>query len=256
MTPDHRALHDAQATVDVLHALLERVGSLGVHSLEEPDDLHRPGVGRAAPQAVAGRGLPHAPGVYVFRGARDEVLYVGTSRDLRTRVRTYFTASEHRTRMGEMVGLAERVDPVVCETALEAQVREPAADRRAQAALQPPLAPPRARTVDRSTDEPYPRLSVVASVRDDGATYLGPFHGRRTAEPRGRRPARGLRAAPVHPADGSARWGRRLRAGRDGAVQRAVRHRRRRRHPRRRRGAVRRGRAPGPPGHVRRLPRA
>ena len=34
-TPDHRALHDARATVDVLHGLLERVGSLGVHSLEE-----------------------------------------------------------------------------------------------------------------------------------------------------------------------------------------------------------------------------
>ena len=34
-TPDHRALHDARATVDVLHGLMERVGSLGVHSLEE-----------------------------------------------------------------------------------------------------------------------------------------------------------------------------------------------------------------------------
>ena len=29
-TPDHRALHDARATVDVLHGLLSRVGSLGV----------------------------------------------------------------------------------------------------------------------------------------------------------------------------------------------------------------------------------
>ena len=33
-TPDHRALTDARATVDVLHGLLERVGSVGVHSLE------------------------------------------------------------------------------------------------------------------------------------------------------------------------------------------------------------------------------
>src|SRR5256885_3185088 len=31
----HRALDDARATVDVLHGLLERVGNLGVHSLEE-----------------------------------------------------------------------------------------------------------------------------------------------------------------------------------------------------------------------------
>ena len=34
-TPDHRALTDARATVDVLHGLMERVGSLGVPSLEE-----------------------------------------------------------------------------------------------------------------------------------------------------------------------------------------------------------------------------
>ena len=54
-------------------------------------------------------GLPHAPGVYLFRDDAGRVLYVGTSRDLRTRVRTYFTASETRSRMGEMVGLAKTV---------------------------------------------------------------------------------------------------------------------------------------------------
>ena len=52
--------------------------------------------------------LPHAPGVYLFRDDSGRVLYVGTSRDLRTRVRSYFTSSETRSRMGEMVGLADR----------------------------------------------------------------------------------------------------------------------------------------------------
>jgi DNA polymerase-3 subunit epsilon len=33
--PNHRALADARATVDVLHALIARLGGLGVHSLEE-----------------------------------------------------------------------------------------------------------------------------------------------------------------------------------------------------------------------------
>jgi DNA polymerase III epsilon subunit family exonuclease len=35
VSPNHRALDDALATVDVLHALLERVGSLGITTLEE-----------------------------------------------------------------------------------------------------------------------------------------------------------------------------------------------------------------------------
>jgi len=35
VSPTHRALDDALATVDVLHALLGRVGSLGITTLEE-----------------------------------------------------------------------------------------------------------------------------------------------------------------------------------------------------------------------------
>ena len=38
------------------------------------------------------------------------MLYVGTSRDLRTRVRSYFTASETRSRIGEMVAIATKRD--------------------------------------------------------------------------------------------------------------------------------------------------
>ena len=63
-------------------------------------------------------------GVYVFTDAQGESLYVGTSTNIRSRVRTYFTASEQRSRMAEMVGLAESVTPIVCATPLEAAVRE------------------------------------------------------------------------------------------------------------------------------------
>ena len=181
-TPDHRALTDARATVDVLHALLERVGSVGVHSLEELSTFtSRVSTAQRRKRYLA-EGLPHSPGVYVFRDARDHVLYVGTSVDIATRVRTYFTASEHRTRMAEMVALAERVVPVVCQTTLEAQVRElrliaehkPRYNRRSRF-------PERAPWV-KLTVEPFPRLSLVHAVRDDGATYLGPFGTRRSAE--------------------------------------------------------------------------
>ena len=54
--------------------------------------------------------LPHAPGVYLFRDGRGPPALRRPSRNLRSRVRQYFVASESRTRMAEMVGLAERVD--------------------------------------------------------------------------------------------------------------------------------------------------
>jgi exonuclease, DNA polymerase III, epsilon subunit family len=76
-TPDHRALSDARATVDVLHGLLERLGNLGVRSLDELATFSS----RVSPEQRRKRhlaeGLPHAPGVYLFVDERGEVLYVG-----------------------------------------------------------------------------------------------------------------------------------------------------------------------------------
>jgi DNA polymerase-3 subunit epsilon len=181
-TPDHRALHDARATVDVLHGLIARLGGLGVHSLEELRTFSSQVSAAQRRKRHLADTLPPAPGVYLFKDARGRVLYVGKSTNLRTRVRTYFTASEMRTRMAEMVACAERVDPVVCATALEAEVRElrliaehrPRYNRRSKF-------PERAVWV-KLTVEPFPRLSMVRRVLDDGGCYLGPFGSRRTAE--------------------------------------------------------------------------
>jgi DNA polymerase-3 subunit epsilon len=170
--PNHRALADARATVDVLHGLLERVGSVGVQSLEELLDYAPEVTSAQRRKRGMAADLPTDPGVYLFRGPSDEVLYVGTASNLRRRVRQYFTASETRPRLREMVGLAVRVDHVVCAHALEAQVRElrligahkPAYNRRS-----------RNRHPDWwavLTDEAFPRLSVVRTPR---AGALGPF---------------------------------------------------------------------------------
>jgi DNA polymerase-3 subunit epsilon len=181
--PTHRALADARATVEVLHRLLERVGNLGVQSLEELLGLvresapHRPTQAQRRKRTLA-RDVPSAPGVYLFRGPRDEVLYVGTSGDLQRRVRSYFTAGERRRRVRDMVSLAERVETVVCAHALEAGVRE----LRLIAAHQPRYNR-QSRRPNRlwwivPTAEAFPRLSVVTAARD-GA--LGPFGSRRAA---------------------------------------------------------------------------
>ncbi len=181
VTPDHRALTDARATVDVLHVLFERLGTWNVATVEDVATF----TSKVTPEQRRKRhladGLPDAPGVYLFRDARGDVLYVGTSRSLRTRVRTYFTKAETRTRMGEMITLADRVDHVVCATATEARVRElrlidrhrPPYNRRSKF--------PERSTWLRLTDEPWPRVSLVRAVVD-GATHIGPFGSRRQAE--------------------------------------------------------------------------
>jgi DNA polymerase III subunit epsilon len=181
-SPTHRALDDARATVDVLHGLFERLGPLGVTSLEELTSLTR----QVDPERRRKRHLadtvPHGPGVYLFRGPRDEPLYVGTSTDLRSRVRSYFTAAEQRSRITEMVALTQRVDAIPCAHDLEAAVRElrliaehkPRYNRRSRF-------PERALWV-RLTEEPFPRLSVVRRVRPGAGVFLGPFPDRRAAD--------------------------------------------------------------------------
>lgn len=181
-TPNHRALSDARATVDVLHGMLERLGGLGVQTLEELQTFSTKVSTAQRRKRHLAEALPHAPGVYLFQDDRDRVLYVGTSRDLRTRVRSYFTASQTRARMGEMVGLAARVTGIECSTALEAQVRElrliarhkPRYNRRSRF-------PEKVHFV-KLTREPWPRLSLVRRVSDDHADYLGPFGSKKVAE--------------------------------------------------------------------------
>ena len=176
-TPTHRALDDARATVDVLHALIERVGNQGVHSYPDlraylPDVP--PARRRKRTLAV---GLPPRPGVYLFRGPTGEVLYVGTAVDLRRRVGQYFTGAETRTRIKEMVLLASSVDHVECAHELEAGVRE----LRLLAAHAPPYNQ-RSKFPHRwwwvvLTDEAFPRFSIVRAPKHDVA--IGPFrvHG-------------------------------------------------------------------------------
>lgn len=181
VTPSHRALADAQATVDVLHGVLERLGNRGVHTLDELAEWqHRVTPAQRAKRRLADD-VPGAPGVYLFRDGTGRVLYVGTSRNLRARVRSYFTASETRRRMAEMIAVAESVDAVVCTTDIEAQVRE----LRLIDSHKPPYNR-RSKYPERSvwlkvTVEPFPRLSVVREVKDDATTYVGPFRSRRSA---------------------------------------------------------------------------
>jgi DNA polymerase-3 subunit epsilon len=180
--PVHRALADARATVDVLHGLIERLGSFGVTTLEEMRGFAKAPTPEQRRKRYLADGVPSAPGVYVFEDAGGEALYIGKSGDLRTRVRGYFTGSETRWRVREMVGLAERVRTIVCATGLEAEIRElrliaehkPRYNRRSKY-------PERALWL-KLTAEPFPRLSIVRECRDDGAAYLGPVPSQRQAE--------------------------------------------------------------------------
>jgi DNA polymerase III subunit epsilon len=181
--PTHRALDDARATVDVLHGLIARLGNLGIHSLEDLKTFSSKVTVTQKKKRHLADNVPTGPGVYVFRDAKGEALYIGTSRNMRSRVKSYFTGSETRRRISEMLGYAERVDTIPCATVLEAQVRElrliaegkPRYNRRSRN--------PEKVSWIRLTTEAFPRLSLTRdpSVIVEDAGWCGPFTSRTEA---------------------------------------------------------------------------
>jgi len=182
--PTHRALDDALATVDVLHGLIARLGNIGITTLEELQNYSAQITPAQRAKKHLAANIPNAAGVYIFRGADGAALYVGTSRNLRSRVKSYFTAAENRRRMRDMIALTDRIDVIVCPTIMEAKVRElrliqgqkPRFNRRStkqESAVWVKL-----------TDENFPRLSVVRGVKtlNDEQGWFGPFNGLSDAE--------------------------------------------------------------------------
>ena len=180
--PNHRAFADAHATLEVLHALLERAGTLGVFGL---DDLLALPTMRAHPSsgklALTAR-LPRTPGVYIFRDRGGRVLYVGKATNVRARVRSYFS-SEDRRKVPQLLREVEAIDVIPCHHPLEAAVREirmihehePRFNRQAKAWRSYSY-------LKLTLTERFPRLAVVRESKPDGARYLGPFRSARAAQ--------------------------------------------------------------------------
>ena len=182
--PEHRALADARATVDVLHGVIERLGSFGVTTLEDLKGFTNRVTEAQRRKRHFAEGLPNVPGVYIFKDQSGEPLYIGTTRNLRNRVRSYFTAAETRKRIHDMIALADRVEVIETPTIIEAEIRElrlimqkrPRFNRRSrfqEKAIWVKL-----------TDEAYPRLTQVkgAGTLSDEIGWSGPYNGRDEAD--------------------------------------------------------------------------
>lgn len=208
--PTHRALDDARATVDVLHAALEALAPLGVTHLEDLATATDPVPAARRAKSRLADGLPSSPGVYEFLSPTGEVLYVGSAVDLRRRVRSYFTAAEKRSRVAQMLDTTVDVHVVPTPTEIEARVRE----LRLIAELDPPAnrrsRHPERRPWLRLSTGAQPRLSsTTALATEDVGCAVGPFPSR-TALTEAQRAAESvlrLRSWDGHGADGLAQEG-------------------------------------------------
>lgn len=183
-SPTHRALDDAMATVDVLHGLIARLGNLGITTLEELQNYSSQVTPAQRAKKHLYANIPNSAGVYIFKASDGSALYVGTSRNLRNRVRSYFTASETRRRMRDMIALTDRIDVVVCPTIIEAKVRELRLIQTQKPKFNRRSTKQESAVWVKLTDESFPRLSAVrgAKTLNDERGWFGPFRDLAQAE--------------------------------------------------------------------------
>jgi excinuclease ABC subunit C len=121
--------------------------------------------------------LPAQPGVYIFRGSKGEVLYVGKARRLDQRVRSHFSQPEQiGPKQVALIRRVAEVDYIAAETEADALLLEATLVRERQPPYNIRLKDDKRYPYVRvSWQEAYPRVTLVRRVEKDGARYFGPY---------------------------------------------------------------------------------
>ena len=125
------------------------------------------------------KGLPDAPGVYLFRDKRGHVLYIGKALSLKKRVSSYFVDSPggpDRFQIGPMIDQIADLEFILTENELEALILESNLIKnhrpRYNIVLKDDKHYPFLRL---DPNDPFPWVQVVRRIKDDGALYYGPY---------------------------------------------------------------------------------
>ncbi|MBW3552320.1 MAG: excinuclease ABC subunit UvrC [Gemmatimonadetes bacterium] len=123
------------------------------------------------------RHLPTSPGVYLFKDAAGEIIYIGKAKSLRSRVRGHFSADPAWSpKQEEMVRRIADVDTMVVGSEAEALLLESNLVKTHQPRFNIRLKDDkRFPYIKVTVGEAFPRVYVTRQVENDGARYFGPY---------------------------------------------------------------------------------
>ena len=120
--------------------------------------------------------LPLLPGVYIIRDKRDEIIYIGKAKRLRTRVSQYVREGvPHDAKVTQMIEHAFTFDVIVCQSEFEALVLEASQIKAHTPKYNILLKDDKGYSYVKITRGDYPRISAALQKDDDEADYIGPF---------------------------------------------------------------------------------
>ncbi|MCL4131107.1 UNVERIFIED_CONTAM: hypothetical protein GTU68_039226, partial [Idotea baltica] len=120
--------------------------------------------------------LPKQPGVYQYIDKQGNVLYVGKAKNLKNRIRSYFTKDKNKAfRTRAMIKNADHVIFTIVHTEHDALILENTLIKKIQPRYNVLLKDGKGYSYICIKNERFPRVFIARRIIKDGSTYFGPY---------------------------------------------------------------------------------
>jgi len=120
--------------------------------------------------------LPDQPGIYIWKDAKGEVIYVGKAKSLKNRIRSYLSGSMKDIKTTQLIRHIADLDYIITLTEQDAFLLEATLIKRHKPKYNILLKDDKRYPFVKITlAEPFPRIMVTRDVVRDGSRYFGPF---------------------------------------------------------------------------------
>jgi excinuclease ABC subunit C len=119
--------------------------------------------------------LPNAPGIYKYFDANKELIYIGKAKNIRKRVSSYFTKSNHSYKTNELVKRIQHIEFTIVQSEHDALLLENALIKEFKPKYNIELKDDKTYPFIVIKNEPFPRVFLTRRKIQDGSEYLGPY---------------------------------------------------------------------------------
>jgi excinuclease ABC subunit C len=119
--------------------------------------------------------LPNAPGIYKYFGIGGELIYIGKAKNIRKRVSSYFTKSNHSYKTNELVRRIQKIEFTIVSSEHDALLLENALIKEFKPKYNIELKDDKTYPFIVIKKEAFPRVFLTRRRIEDGSEYLGPY---------------------------------------------------------------------------------
>ena len=123
------------------------------------------------------KSFPTSPGVYFFKDKKRDIIYIGKAKNIKNRVRSYFSKSNKDNKNKIMVSKAKNIEYLIVNNEVEALITEANMIKEYKPRYNIFLKDDKTFPYIMITNEPYPKVEIIRkkNISKDGNIYFGPY---------------------------------------------------------------------------------